>query len=316
MRRTIGLVGGRGYVGEEFLRLLAQHPALELAWASSRSMAGQRINSIFTDLPFEQAFESITPETIATREADVIVLAMPNAISVDYVARMNPAQRVIDLSADHRFDESWTYGLPELNRASIRNATRVSNPGCYATAVQMALVPLSEKLCALPVAFGISGYSGAGRKKPPSPESSAAERTFLPYSLAGHVHEREVSYRLKQDIRFLPHVASFFRGISITVAAQLSKPSTAQELHEHFRAFYAGEPLVRVSAAMPEIPQVVQTAVAALGGFAVDKRDSRRVCLVSCIDNLLKGAASQAMQNVNLMLGLDELSGIGNTSIR
>lgn len=312
MKKTIALMGGRGYTGEELLRLLATHPALELAWASSRTLAGQSIASIFPDLPYAQEFEPVTPETIADRDADLIVLAMPNNIASAYVSAMNPAQRVIDLSADYRFDENWAYGLPELNREKIANAIRVSNPGCYATAMQLALAPLAGTFAAPPVAFGVSGYSGAGRKNKPVTDAENAERPLQPYSLAGHVHESEVSHRLKQEVRFLPHVANFFRGISMTISAQLTEKTTAEALLETYRAFYADEALLRVSAAMPEIRDVAGTPHAMLGGFAIDSRDPRRVCLVACIDNLQKGAASQAIQNVNLMLGLEESSGLSD----
>lgn len=310
MKADVAVIGGRGYVGEALLRLLCDHPALELAWASSRALAGSAINSIYPDLPWDQAFESVTPEMLTGREADVIVLAMPNQVAGSYVDRMRPDQKVIDLSADYRFDNNWVYGLPELNREQLRGATRVSNPGCYATAMQLALAPLLNEFSGPPVAFGVSGYSGAGRTPSARNEPARLKNNLQPYSLTGHLHELEVSHRLNQQTCFLPHVAEFFRGISVTISALLTRETNAEELLQIFRAYYVDEVLIRVSDEIPEISSVTETPNALIGGFTVDERDGRHICLVACIDNLLKGAASQAMQNINLMLNFDEFSGI------
>lgn len=310
MTASVALIGGRGFVGEAFLRLIRDHPELELAWASSRSLAGRAIDAVYPDLPWSFEFESITPEMLAGREADVIVLALPNQMAGSYVDRLGAEQRVVDLSADYRFDEEWVYGLPEINRKHLRGAIRVSNPGCYATAMQLALTPLVNEFSSPPVAFGVSGYSGAGRTRSARTEPDRLRNNLQPYSLTGHLHEHEVSHRLGQKIGFLPHVAEFFRGISITVSGCLKQETSASKLLETFQTYYAEEALVRISADIPEVRDVTESPAAIIGGFAVDKRDGRRICLVACVDNLMKGAASQAMQNINLMLNLDEVSGL------
>jgi len=310
MKSSVALVGGRGYVGEALLQLLLQHPSLELAWVSSRSLAGRSVRSVYPDLPLDLTIESVSPAEIAHREADVIVLAMPNGIASTYVHDMRSTQKVIDISADYRFDDSWVYGLPEHHRDDIRQSDRISNPGCYATTVQLALAPLLNHLDGVPSAFGVSGYSGAGRTPSARNDPERLAGNLLPYSLSGHVHELEISHQLGHAVRFLPHVAEFFRGISVTISATLSEAVDEELLHSLFQNFYADEFLIDVTAEIPEIHNVAGTPRASIGGFSVDKRDGRRISLVACLDNLLKGAASQALQNINLTLGIDEYAGL------
>jgi N-acetyl-gamma-glutamyl-phosphate reductase common form len=310
MGLSIGLIGGRGYVGESLLQLLLQHPTLELAWISSRSLTGKAVQAVYPAIPLDLEFESIGPTDLGKKESDIVVLAMPNGIAGNYVDALKHGQKVIDISADYRFDESWIYGLPEHNREKIRDADRVSNPGCYATTVQLALAPLLEYLDSVPSAFGVSGYSGAGRTPSPRNDPERLSGNFLPYSLSGHLHELEISHQLGQAVRFMPHVAEFFRGISVTISATLNQSVSEKGLYGIFAAFYADESLIDVTADIPEVRIVSGTPRAVIGGFTVDQRDDRRISVVACLDNLLKGAASQALQNMNLMLGLDEFSGL------
>jgi N-acetyl-gamma-glutamyl-phosphate reductase len=310
MKFRIGLVGGRGYVGESLLQLISTHPCLELAWISSRSLAGQTIRSVYPELPWDLEIESISPADVANRDADVIVLAMPNGVASTYVHKLKGHQKVIDISADYRFDNTWSYGLPEHNRDAIRQSDKISNPGCYATTVQLALAPLIDHLDGTPSAFGVSGYSGAGRTPSPRNDPERLAGNLLPYSLNGHLHELEISHHLGRPVRFMPHVAEFFRGISVTISASLTRAVDEDFLLSLFQDFYANEPLVDITADIPEIRDVVGTPKALVGGFSASKRDNRQLSLVACIDNLLKGAASQALQNINLTLGLDELTGL------
>jgi N-acetyl-gamma-glutamyl-phosphate reductase common form len=310
MAGKIGLIGGRGYVGETMLKLLMEHPELEPAWISSSSMSGQSVQSVYPDLALNLDFETVGPEDIGNKAADVVVLAMPNGVAPEYVAAARSEQKLIDISADFRFDDSWVYGLPEHNREQISGANRVSNPGCYATAVQLALAPLCDRLDGAASAFGISGFSGAGRTPSPRNDPGRLSNNIVPYSLSGHVHEHEVSRHLGHQVRFLPHVAGFFRGISLTVAATLTDATNPQELYELYRDFYANDELVDVTTIIPEIENIAATPRTLIGGFTVDERDGRQISFVSCLDNLLKGAASQAIQNINLMLGIDEYSGL------
>lgn len=307
---NIGLIGGRGYVGETLLGLLAGHPELEAGWVASRSLAGQAVDSVYPDLNTGLEFEAIEPSQLLDKAVDVIVLALPNGAAADYVDALPADQLVLDLSADYRFDPHWCYGLPERNRAAILSARRIANPGCYATGAQLALAPLLSSLAAPANVFGVSGYSGAGRTPSPRNDPDRLRDNLLPYSLSGHLHEREISHQLGQPVRFMPHVAAFFRGISLTISATLEAPIEQTELHRRFDAFYADEALVEVTSNMPEVKRVTNTPRVVIGGFTVDERDSEQISLVACLDNLLKGAASQAVQNINLILGLDELAGL------
>ncbi len=250
---------------------------------------------------------------MAERSADAWLLAVPNGVAESWaeaIGAAHPDAVILDLSADHRFRSDWTYGLPERNRDALRGARRIANPGCYATGAQLALLPLAERLADVPDIFGVSGYSGAGKKPSPNNDPERLRDNLVPYKLAGHVHELEVSHQLAHAVRFMPHVAAFFRGISLTVSLQLVEPASPEWLLERYRAFYAGEPRVRVRDDIPQVRDVQGGPDCHLGGFTVDPRDPRRVTLVAVLDNLLKGAASQALQNLNLALGLDESLGL------
>lgn len=313
MSCSIALVGGRGYTGSELLKLIAGHPGMSLVFASSGSQAGERISASCPDWPGEDEFIALTPDDVSSHRADAWVLAVPNNTASAWagaIVSAHPGAVVIDLSADHRFSNSWTYGLPERYRDQIAGSRHISNPGCYATGMQLGLLPLVQKLAGPPTIFGVSGYSGAGKTPSPRNDLEHLADNFLPYRLAGHVHEQEVSHQLGVDVRFMPHVDSFFRGISLTIAATIDSPMTVAELNALYSAYYEGEPRVRVQDEIPEVVQVRGTPDAVVGGFTVDERDPHRVTLVTVLDNLSKGAASQAIQNLNLALGLEENMGI------
>ncbi|MGY6587716.1 MAG: N-acetyl-gamma-glutamyl-phosphate reductase [Wenzhouxiangella sp.] len=314
MSHRLALIGGRGYTGSAFLPLLARHPELELALASSGSQAGQPLTTIDPDWPDpEQVLESLTPAQVGRVDASVWVLALPNGASlpwVEAIGQAHPDALIIDFGADWRFDQTWVYGLSEWNRDGLRGARRIANPGCYATGAQFGLLPLRDQLTRPPVVFGVSGYSGAGKTPSPRNDPERLRDNLIPYSLTGHVHEREISTRLGRPVRFHPHVAPFFRGISLTMAVNLSEPASAGGLFERFVDCYRDEPLVVVTEAIPEVREVAGAAGLRIGGFAIDERQPHRASLVVVLDNLLKGAASQAMQNINLAMGFDELAGI------
>ncbi|MEE4174049.1 MAG: N-acetyl-gamma-glutamyl-phosphate reductase [Xanthomonadales bacterium] len=309
----LALIGGRGYTGAELLTGLALHPSLDLAFASSHSQAGTPISAACSAWPGDESFLGLEPGQVAEREADAWVLAVPNGAAAAWaeaIHRTHEGAVILDLSADHRFRSDWTYGLPERNRDALRSARRIANPGCYATGAQLALLPLLDQLDGPPQIFGVSGYSGAGKKPSPNNDPERLRDNLVPYKLAGHVHELEITHQLEHRVRFMPHVAAFFRGISLTVSAQLLEPTRPGLLFERFAAHYAGEPRVRVQEAIPEVRAVQGTPDCLLGGFTVDERDPRCVTLVAVLDNLLKGAASQALQNINLALGLEESLGL------
>ena len=312
--RTINLIGGRGYTGSELLRLIAGHPDMDLGIASSRSHAGQSISSACDGWPDDgRAFTSLEPADIATYPADAWVLALPNGLAGQWVEAIRaefPDSVILDLSADYRFDPEWTYGLPERFRDQIRATQLIANPGCYATGSQLGLLPLVDWLVSAPVIFGVSGYSGAGKTPSPRNDPEVLRDNLIPYALSGHMHEKEISHQLQTAVRFMPHVAEFFRGISLTIAFELDHATSADALEEHFRQAYTDEAGIRVSREIPQVSTVQDTPDVHIGGFTIDARNPARGSLVVVLDNLLKGAASQALQNLNLALGLDEYSGI------
>jgi len=309
--KTIGIVGARGHTGAELIRLVARHPAMEPAFVSSRELAGLAVRDHVDGFTGELRFENLGPEEVARRGADALVLALPNGRSGDFVAAVDPgapACVIVDLSADHRFDD-WYYGLPELTRGRYSGQRRIANPGCYATAMQLAIAPLRDELAGPPACFGVSGYSGAGTTPSDRNDPDKLRDNLMPYALADHLHEREVTRRLGVPVEFMPHVASHFRGITMTVNLWLQRAATRDAIMQRYRDFYAGEPLVHVVDEPPWVSAIAGRHHADIGGFTLAP-GGRRVVVVATLDNLLKGAATQALQNLNLAFGLDETLGI------
>jgi len=308
------VVGARGYTGAELLPLLHRHPEFEVIAVGSGSAVGQPVSAHVRGMEgADLIFSDIRPASIGHFGADACVLALPNGKAAGFVHALDvrkPDTIVVDLSADHRFDPAWAYGQPERFSSDLIGATRISNPGCYATGVQLALAPLLELLVGTPVAFGVSGYSGAGKASSRKNDLEVLKDNLLPYALVDHIHEKEISHHVGRTVRFLPHVASFFRGISLTVAAELGQVLTEAELLARFREFYSGFPLVEVRGGIPEVKQVRGSHRLILGGFAVSESNPARVSIVAVLDNLLKGAATQAVQNLNIAFGLDAMTGL------
>ncbi|MBA8888880.1 N-acetyl-gamma-glutamyl-phosphate reductase [Dokdonella fugitiva] len=311
-KNTIGIVGARGHTGAELIRLVAAHPRLELAFVSSRELAGQPVRDHVAEYDGALRYENLSHEDVAAKGADAVVLALPNGKSAELVAAIDaakPATVVVDLSADHRFDERWYYGLPELTRGAYAGQRRISNPGCYATAMQLSIAPLVDELAAPPACFGVSGYSGAGTTPSDKNDPAKLRDNLMPYALADHVHEREVTRRLGVPVEFMPHVAPHFRGITMTVNLWLMHPSTRDAVRARYASFYDGEPLVRVVDEAPWVSAIAGRHHAEVGAFTLAP-GGKRVVVVATLDNLLKGAATQALQNLNLALGFDEWTAI------
>ena len=250
------------------------------------------------------------------KEIDVWVMALPNGVAKPWVDAINETgseSLIIDLSADYRFDPAWVYGLPELiDRSTIASAKRISNPGCYATAAQLGIAPLIPFLApnAPPTVFGVSGYSGAGTKPSPKNDTENLADNIIPYSLTDHIHEREISSQLVVPVAFIPHVASWFQGIHHTISIPLAqKGITSRDIRNLYQERYEGEPLVKVVGDVPSVKAVSGTHGVEIGGFAVHS-DQGRVVVCAPIDNLLKGAATQCLQNLNLACGFAEFEGI------
>lgn len=309
---TVGIVGARGHTGSELIRLIAGHPQIELAFVSSRELAGQRVADHSDAYQGELRYENLDADAVAAKGADAVILALPNGKAEPYVAALDatkPDTIIVDLSADYRFDNSWYYGLPELTRERYSGQKRISNPGCYATAMQLAITPLLSQLAGPPQCFGVSGYSGAGTTPSDKNDPEKLRDNLMPYALTNHVHEREVSTQLGVPVEFMPHVAAHFRGITMTVNLWLQRPIKREEVVALYQQRFAEEPLVEVVDEAPWVSQIAGTHGVQIGGFTMAP-GNKRVVVVATIDNLLKGAATQALQNLNLALGLDELTAI------
>lgn len=312
MQKSIGLIGARGYVGAELVRWLEKHPVFELGLAVSRSVAGQPVCALIPESRSHLRFVDHKPEQIAKAGLDAIVLAMPNNEAAPYVAALNehaPSTVVLDLSADYRFDSGWYYGLPELTRGRAVGQTRISNPGCYATAMQLAVAPFKDLLEGATQCFGVSGYSGAGTTPSDRNNPEKLHDNLMPYSSTGHIHEREVSHQLSTAIEFMPTVAGFFRGISMTCNLHFREAQQLSDLQSRLQQAYGQEPLITLSESAPWVSQIAGKPGVAIGGLSLSK-DGRRAVVVSVLDNLLKGAATQALQNLNLAFGLEETAGL------
>ena len=311
-KKTIGIVGARGHTGAELIRLVDAHPGLELAFVSSRELAGHRLADHNDAYRGELRYENVSHEQVAAKGADVVVLALPNGKSAEIVAAIDaaaPQTLVVDLSADHRFDPAWYYGLPEITRGRYTGQKRISNPGCYATAMQLAIWPMLEYLAGPPQCFGVSGYSGAGTTPSDKNNIELLRDNLMPYSLADHLHEREVSAQLGVPVEFMPHVAPHFRGITLTANLWLREPVTVDWVRARYEQRYAGEPLVDVVEPAPWVSRIAGRHGVESAGFTVAP-GGKRLVVVATLDNLLKGAATQAMQNINIALGFDELASI------
>lgn len=348
----MGLLGARGYVGRELIRVIGRHPELELVCASSRALGGEKVAKVaaapplnpHTKLPakpVEDVKLNIDPELefcelglddIATspfgESVDVWVLALPNGYCEKYATALDALRRkdkiIIDLSADQRFNSEWTYGLPEApgGRTRLQGATHIANPGCYATGAQVGLMPLlggkpevSGNLLdesVPPHVFGLSGYSGAGTNPSAANDLNVLKDNVIAYKSVKHIHEHEISHQLGTAVRFMPHVAPYFQGIHLTLSAQLADNgviTSAKQAEELYQEFFANEALVKVQSGIPFVKDNAYHPHVTVGGFQLDP-DTGRLVVISTIDNLLKGAATQAVQNINVALGIDEYAGI------
>lgn len=309
---SVGIVGARGHVGRELIALLAGHPHFALTFVSSRALAGQPVADHVDGYQGDLRYQSLAHERLPQQTTDAVILALPNGKAKACVDAFDAAAAqpvLVDLSADYRFDRDWYYGLPELNRDGYHGQRRISNPGCYATAMQLAIAPMLGALAGPVQCFGVSGFSGAGTTPSDKNDPEKLRDNLMPYALVGHVHEREVSARLGHPVEFMPHVAGHFRGIMVTANLHLTRAFSRDAVLSRYRARYANEPLVRVAEDAPWVSAIAGRQHVEIGGFALSD-DGRRLVVVATEDNLLKGAATQALQNLNNAFGFAEMLGI------
>lgn len=336
----VAVAGSSGYTGGELLRLLLGHPRVSVVAVTSEKSAGQPITSLFPNLSglTELICEPLDPETIA-QKADLVFLALPHVASQEAGHHFRQlGKKVIDLSADFRLEdpavyEKWyehghqypgllkeaVYGLPELYRRKIKGASLIANPGCYPTAALLGLAPLvKEGLVDLSsiVIDSKSGVSGAGRSPSMAHHFPEVNEGFTAYKVGTHRHTPEIEQELSRlaarqvIVSFTPHLVPMNRGILTTIYARLTDRADQAGLHQTFGTFYRGERFVRIlpPGQAPNVRHVRGSNFCDIGVF-VDPRTDRAV-IVTAIDNLVKGASGQAIQNMNIMMGFDEAEGL------
>lgn len=346
MKYRISIAGATGYTGIELIRILLKHPYVEISGLTSESYTGLRLNKVLPYFEFNITLEKFNPLKIADK-SDLVFLCFPHTKSIDAVdSILKLGKLIIDLSADFRIKDKgvyskWygvrhtkpallkksIYGLPELYKSSIKNARLLANPGCYPTSVILACAPvIKNKLVNVEdiVINSISGISGAGRKIKTEYLFSEIHENVKTYKIGGvHQHIPEIEQELnniygaknKIKISFTPHLAPFNRGILTTINFKLSKKITVEDTLSIYEEFYKNEKFVRIlpKNTFPETKYVYGTNLCDIG-LMVDKRLNKLI-VISAIDNLVKGAAGQAVQNMNIMLKIPEETALNQTGI-
>jgi N-acetyl-gamma-glutamyl-phosphate reductase len=333
----IGVVGASGYAGAELLRLCAGHPELEVAWATGETMAGTAVGELYPSLDAAYAgvrFETYRPEL--ADDIDLVFLALPHGRSQRLVPQLRTRGcAIVDLAADFRLTdpavyERWygeahtapellagfVYGLPELGREQVAKADAVAAAGCYPTAAALALAPLVAAGAIEPegvIVDAASGVSGAGRAPKPTTHFSTVNEDFTAYGLLDHRHTPEIEQATGARVLFTPHLAPMTRGILATCYARPAGPTSTAGLLELLRGAYEGEPFVVVTPTSPSTKATWGSNAAHLTA-RFDERTGW-VVVIAAIDNLVKGAAGQAVQCANLVLGLDETAGLSAVAI-
>jgi len=317
----VGVIGGAGYTAGELLRILVHHPAVEIVFVNSSSNAGNPVVDVHSGLIGET--DLVFTSELPFGEVDALFLCSAHGDSKKFIDNneVPVAVKIIDLSTDYRAKSphhDFVYGLPELNREDIRKATRIANPGCFATAIQLAIFPLAAAglLTDEIHVNAITGSTGAGVKPSDTSHFSWRNNNISIYKPFGHQHLGEIGQSLRQlqagfskAVNFIPVRGNFARGIYVTAYTQCSL--SLEDAKELYKDFYKDAAFTFVVDKNPDMKQVVNTNK----GIVYLEKHGDKLLIVSMIDNLLKGASGQAVQNMNLMFGLDEKAGLGLKSI-
>ncbi len=345
MNLNVAVIGASGYAGAQLVSLLTSHPSVKSVKLAVQSRPGVMFDELFQGFSDVVTLKTFTVEEITSRlnDLDVLFFALPHGISMELLSAVQIPEklRVIDLGADfrlrdpdafaywynvkHAMPESldqWVYGLPELNRKAIQKTRFLSNPGCYPTASLLALIPALIHQLIEPESLIIdakSGISGAGRGLSLGSHFCESSDSMKAYGVASHRHTAEIEQVINLlsgaqiPLTFTPHLIPMKRGILSTVYANLKKTVTQEDVMALYQDFYAAEPFVRVRRELPETRWVAHSNFCDLS-VRVDLRTNRLI-MIGAIDNLMKGAASQAVQNMNIMFGLNETLGLPRTPI-
>jgi N-acetyl-gamma-glutamyl-phosphate reductase len=313
-----GIIGGAGYTGGELIRLLINHPAVEIAFVNSSSNAGGYVYDVHTDL-FGDTDLRFTSEVLP--DIDVLFLCVAHGDARKFLAAnaIPSSVKIIDLSQDFRIKgtspdgTTFVYGLPEINKQDIITALYIANPGCFATCLQLGVLPLAANglLTDELHITGVTGSTGAGQKPGTSTHFSWRSNNLSTYKAFEHQHLKEITQSVvqlqpnyRQAINFIPYRGDFARGIIATIHTKFS--GTEQEAVALYQKFYQGQPFTHVSTKNIDLKQVVNTNKC----LVYVEKHGDYILVTSIIDNLLKGASGQAVQNMNLMFGLDETTGL------
>jgi N-acetyl-gamma-glutamyl-phosphate reductase len=316
----VGIVGGAGYTAGELIRILLYHPVAELKYIQSSSNNNLPVSSVHTDLLGDTG---MTFSDIDFEDTDVVFLCSGHGKSIDYLKNnVVPSHvRIIDLSHDFRLKREgndFVYGLPELNRGQIRKAGKIANPGCFATAIQLALIPLASNGLLIDEVHinAITGSTGAGQSPSKTSHFSWRDNNLSVYKAFEHQHLGEICQSLFQaqpgfnrDVNFIPVRGNHTRGIFVTAYTKFE--GSIEAANKIYADFYATHPFVNMAPENPDMKQVVNTNK----GLIYLEKHGNKLMIISCIDNLLKGASGQAVQNMNLMFGLDERCGLNLKAI-
>ncbi len=304
-----GIIGGAGYTGGELVRLLLNHPYVELSYVISKSQAGKNISKLHSDLIGETELSFVSAPS---KGADIVFLCLPHGESKKYLQENEflLSAKVIDLSRDHRIG-NWTYGLPELNKNAIAKAEHIANPGCFATAIQLGLLPLIEQGTAADVHINATtGSTGAGQSLTEATHFTWRNNNLSVYKALEHDHLPEIEQSFKQvqknykgKVNFIPQRGAFTRGILASSLVQSSLELS--EVKELYSSYYKDHPFVHLTE-NADVKQVSNTNKC----FIQLVKQEDQLAIISVIDNLLKGASGQAVQNMNLMFGLEETAGL------
>ena len=306
--KRIGIIGASGYTGIELIKYLEPHSDIQLVCLNSETSSGIPVRELWPECKSNFTFTNYSFEQINDLLPDLVFLAMHDGFS--RLALQKLKCKIIDLSRDLRFSREAIYGLPELNRQQIKSAHLIANPGCYATACILSSLPLIRYEFAERIIFDCkSGYSGAGRKPSYNNDPRNYIENLIPYKISSHPHRAEIQKHLGfHAVSFTPHVLPLFRGIMCTSHIILKNIMHPEELFAIYKEFYQKEPFVKISNRLPELHCTQNTNLCCIGGFEID--DTNQLVIITTLDNLCKGASTQAIQNMNLMLGFKETEGL------
>ncbi|MBW2980037.1 N-acetyl-gamma-glutamyl-phosphate reductase [Candidatus Woesearchaeota archaeon] len=325
--KNVGIIGASGYTGYELVKILSKHKKVKLVVLNSVSYAGKKVCSLYPQFNNKKLkFTNYSINEINSMDLDLLFFCLPHKESMKYIKNIDSKIKKIDLSGDYRFSKAKeyekvygvkhidkeglkkaVYGLPEINKKSIKKANLIANPGCYVTASLLASLPI-QKYAKYIVFDCKSGWSGAGKKSAFAKNPKIIEDNLVAYKLTKHRHKYEIMQFVGKKISFTPHVMDAYQGMMCTAHIILKKKINKQKIIKLYSQYYKNQPFVKIKKDIPQVKDTQKTNQCHIGGFEID--ENNQLVVVSTIDNLLKGASGQAVQNMNLMLGFKESEGL------